>query len=398
MYKNLNEYDVTLESFNSIKKKFDHLKEAIPKNRCFLGWDGFIDHLYTIIQSRESLDKWIRMDNMKNFGNLIKKVAGSSMGIEMLLKRKTTGGFTSNVCKGMNTLGVKMSLASAWGYPNLIDIFKESLETRESIEIDSFTNPGITMGLEFNDGKILLNNIESILKINWNLINERIGIEKLVRKFEDNNIIGLGYWAVILQFEDILSHIVADILPSISHLKSKLLFLDLADVKRRTKKDLISFLKYLSRVEETVPLLLSLNDQEAKDVLSALKAANLINIKGKNIGDLTEAGVYINKFLNISYLVIHSPHFATITTKNGHFWVTEGYTSKPRYTTSAGDHFNAGTVLGLTCNLTPAESILMGNAVTAIFVRTGNSPNFNALSQFIQKYMEYIEKDNPNFP
>ena len=70
MYKNLNEYDVTLESFNSIKKKFDHLKEAIPKNRCFLGWDGFIDHLYTIIQSRESLDKWTRMDNMKNFGNL----------------------------------------------------------------------------------------------------------------------------------------------------------------------------------------------------------------------------------------------------------------------------------------------------------------------------------------
>jgi len=398
MYKNLNEYDVTLESYNSIKKKFDHLKEAIPKNSCFLGWDGFIDHLYTIIQSRESLEKWTRMDNMKNFGNLINQVAGSSMGIEILLKRRTIGGFTSNVCKGMNNLGVKMSLASTWGYPILIDIFKEFLKKRESIEVDSFTSPGITMGLEFNDGKIMLNNIESILKINWNLIKERISIEKLLQKFEKNNIIGLGYWAAILQFEDILRHIVADILPSISHLKNKLLFLDLADVKRRTKKDLISFLKYLSRVEETVPLLLSLNDQEAKDVLSALKAANLINIKGKNIGDLTEAGVYINKFLNISYLIIHSPHFAAITTKNGHFWVTEGYTSQPRYTTSAGDHFNAGAILGLACNLTPAEAIVMGNAVTAIFVRTGNSPNFNALSQFIHKYMEYIENDNPNFP
>jgi len=40
----------------------------------------------------------------------------------------------------------------------------------------------------------------------------------------------------------------------------------------------------------------------------------------------------------------------------------------------------------------------MGNADTAIFVKTGNSSNFNALSQFIHKYMEYIEKDNPNFP
>lgn len=70
MYKNLNEYDVPLESLNSIKKKFDHLKEAIPKNRCFLGWDGFIDHLYTIIQSSKSLDKWAQMDNMKKFGIL----------------------------------------------------------------------------------------------------------------------------------------------------------------------------------------------------------------------------------------------------------------------------------------------------------------------------------------
>ena len=397
MYKKLNEFDVTLESYNSIKKKIDHLKEKIPKNRCFLGWDGFIDHLYTIIQSRESLEKWTRMDNMKKFGELISSVAGSSMGIETILKRKAIGGFTSNVCKGMNTLGVKMFLTSAWGYPNLIEIFNEYLKSKDSIEVNSFTNPGITMGLEFNDGKIMLNNIESILKINWNQINERIGIENLLQKFEECNLIGLGYWAVILQFEDILRHIV-DLLPSIPHLKNKKLFLDLADVKRRTKKDLILFLKYLPKVEETIPLLLSLNDQEAKDVLSALQGANLIKIKGRNIEELIDAGIYINNFLNISYLVIHSPHFATITTKNGHFWVTEGYTSKPRYTTSAGDHFNAGTVLGLACNLTPPEAILMGNAVTAIFVRTGNSPNFNALSTFIQKYMEYIEKDNPNFP
>ena len=398
MYKARNEYDETIESYNSIQKKFDHLRKSIPKNRCFLGWDGFIDHLYTIIQSRESLDNWNRMDNMKSFGNLIRKVAGSSMGIETLLKRKAIGGFTSNVCKGMNTLGVNMSLASAWGYPNLINIFEDFLKARKSIEVNSFTNPGITMGFEFNDGKIMLNNIESILKINWNLINERIGTENLMQKFENNNLIGLGYWAVILQFEEIMHHIFTDILPSISHLTSKLLFLDLADVKRRTQNDLIHFLKYLPKVEDTIPLLLSLNDQETKDVLSALQSVNLIKTKGKNIKDLTNAGIYINDFLNISYLVIHSPQFATITTKNAHFWITEGYTSQPRYTTSAGDHFNAGTVLGLACNLTPAESILMGNALTAIFVRTGKSPNFNTLSQFIQKYMRYIEKDNPNFP
>lgn len=44
-----------------------------------------------------------------------------------------------------------------------------------------------------------------------------------------------------------------------------------------------------------------------------------------------------------------------------------------------------------------SEAILMGNAQTAIFVRTGNSPNFNQLSQFISRYMEFIDDDNPKY-
>ncbi|HEY0089298.1 MAG TPA: PfkB family carbohydrate kinase, partial [Candidatus Lokiarchaeia archaeon] len=117
----------------------------------------------------------------------------------------------------------------------------------------------------------------------------------------------------------------------------------------------------------------------------------------KNFEDYVKAGKLINDKINLSYLIIHSPHFATISTKKDHFWITEGFTSKPKFTTGAGDHFHSGVAAGLACNLTPAEAILMGNALTAIFVRTGNSPNFNDLSKFIQKYIDYVSKDNPDF-
>ena len=196
----------------------------------------------------------------------------------------------------------------------------------------------------------------------------------------------------------ILNHFLIDVFPSVKNINGKLLFLDLADIKRRTKKDLISFLKFIPSIDEKIPLFLSLNDQEAKDILLTLKEFNLLSNEKTNLNNLTDAGIFINKILNISYLVIHSPHFATITTKDDHFWIKEGFTSKPKYTTSAGDHFNAGSVLGLTCNLTPAEALVMGNALTAIFVRTGKSPSFKELSQFIHKYMDYIKIDNPNFP
>ena len=111
-------------------------------------------------------------------------------------------------------------LASAWGYPNIEDLFM-LLAERQTIEVNSFTTPGITMGLEFNDGKIMLNNIESILKINWNLITERVGKEDLIKKIERCELIGLGYWAVILEFEEIFVEILNTILPSVNNLKKR---------------------------------------------------------------------------------------------------------------------------------------------------------------------------------
>ena len=99
----------------------------------------------------------------------------------------------------------------------------------------------------------------------------------------------------------------------------------------------------------------------------------------------------------MSYVVIHSPHFATISTKDNHYWITQAYTSKAKFTTGAGDHFHSAVAAGLACDLTPPEAILMANALTGIFIRTGNSPNFTELSQFIESYIEYVEKDNPEF-
>ena len=71
MYEKLNKYDCTLKSLNSLKNKISSLKTIITKKSCFLGLDGFIDSLYNVIQSRESLKKWNRMDNMKEFGKLV---------------------------------------------------------------------------------------------------------------------------------------------------------------------------------------------------------------------------------------------------------------------------------------------------------------------------------------
>jgi hypothetical protein len=142
---------------------------------------------------------------------------------------------------------------------------------------------------------------------------------------------------------------------------------------------------------------LSLNDQEAIDISKALNKVKNIDPKKKDFKGFITAGKEINKELGLSYLVIHTPHFATCTLQNieTHWWVTEGFTAHPSFTVSAGDHFNSGVLAGLLGNLSPPEALLLGNALTAIFVRTGISPDFALLKRFINKYMDYIHKDLP---
>ncbi|MFX0058782.1 MAG: hypothetical protein ACFE85_01340 [Candidatus Hodarchaeota archaeon] len=394
MYKRLNDYDVTLESLDLLNKNFNFVKNTASKKICFLGFDGYVDSLYSVVETRINATEWKRMDSMKTFGELLVKVAGSSANVERILKKRIFGGFAPNTARALGTLGVKIHLVASLGVP----IFNEYFQPLPTIKPHSITNPGQTLGLEFNDGKVMITDFEPILKINWQTIIDKIKLEELIEMISRSNIMGFGHWALLPNLNEIWKHFLSYVFPSVSKLKNKLFFVDIADIRKRSKQDISNLIELLQRVNEHVPVMLSANDQEAMELSKSLdKVKNIIPNK-INFGDFIDGGKNINKFANLSYMIIHSPHFATISTVDDHYWITEGFTSKPKYTVAAGDYFHSGTALGLACGLSPPESILLGNALTAIFVRTGFPPDFRNLSEFLRRYLEFIENDIPNFP
>jgi hypothetical protein len=394
MYRKLNDYDVTIETLNSFTKKIETIKTSIIKKSCFLGFDGYVDSLYSLVQSRMSAKKWTRMESMKSFGELLIDVAGSSANIERVLKKRIFGGFAPNTCRALNAFGVKVYLIAALGHPKLNGFYYQLPE----VESISISNPGQTLGLEFDDGKIMITDFTPILNIDWKTLMDNVKLGKLIKTIEASDIMGFGHWALIPNLNDIWQHFLDELFPSISNLKEKIFFVDIADIRKRSRQDLLDLIKILQKIDQQVPVMLSANDQEAYCISKVLDNVKTFAPYQENSTDYIDGGKRLNTEMNLSYLVIHSPHFATISTVEDHYWITEGFTSKPKFTVGAGDYFHSGTVLGLSCGLTPPEAILMGNALTGIFVRTGNSPNFNQLSQFISRYMEFIDNDNPNFP
>ncbi len=394
MYRKLNDYDVTLETFDLITKKLESVQTTVLKKSCFLGFDGYVDSLYSLVQSRMSAKKWTRMESMKSFGELLIDVAGSSANIERVLKKRIFGGFAPNTCRALNAFGVRIYLVAALGHPKFNELYYQQL----GVESISISNPGQTLGLEFDDGKVMITDFTPILNIDWKTLMNNVKLSKLVKIIEASDIMGFGHWALMPNLNDIWQHFLDELFPNISNLKEKIFFVDIADIRKRSRKDLLDMIKILQEIDQIVPVMISANDQEAYRLSKVLDNIKTFAPYQENSADYIDGGKRLNTEMNLSYFVIHSPYFATISTVEDHYWITEGFTSKPKFTVGAGDYFHSGTVLGLSCGLTPPEAILMGNALTAIFVRTGNSPNFNQLSQFISRYMEFIENDNPNFP
>ncbi len=397
MLEKKNKYDFTFEAHTSLNKKKDEIIREISKIECFLGLDGYIDSLYSMVKIRKSKSDWVRMESMREYGERVLSAAGSSTSIERVLKSRTHGGFAPNTCGALNALGVRVYLVAACGYPQVHNIFLP-LGSNKNTEIISYVDPGDTIALEFNDGKIMMQDFTNIFKISWNLIKERVSIERLAEILEKVNIMGFGHWSLIPELSNIWKHVQEEVFPTLSQLRKKLFFVDLADIKKRTREDILEMLTILKKINEDVPVVLSLNDQECLDIYRALKIERTGQINKESGGDLPIITKEINNKLNLSYLVTHTPHFAVMACYQELYWVTEGFTSAPRFMTGAGDHFNAGLIAGLACGLDEAESLLMGNALTAIFVRTGFSPNIDALFEFIRRYLNYIRLDNPNFP
>jgi sugar/nucleoside kinase (ribokinase family) len=62
------------------------------------------------------------------------------------------------------------------------------------------------------------------------------------------------------------------------------------------------------------------------------------------------------------------------------------FTAKPRITTGAGDHFNAGFCLGRLLGLSNEDSLWMGVSTSGYYVRNAKSPSTHDLVQFLQHW------------
>jgi hypothetical protein len=286
------------------------------------------------------------------------------------------GGNGPIMANALGAYGTPVTYIGNLGAPSVHPVFAD-LAKRATIH--SIAEPGFTDAIEFDDGKIMCGKHESLKEVNWANLTRHLPEAKLLRIFSDSELIAMVNWTMLPHLSAVFQKLLTRIAPKLKGAK-RWLFFDLADPAKRTTEDIAALLKLVQRFEKYFNVILGLNLAESRQIGSVLG----IKLKDESFDAVTEHASEIREAMDIHTVVIHPTSFAAAADASGATHVLGPFTPKPKITTGAGDHFNAGFCVGRLLGAGLAESLQIGVATSGFYVRHAKSPKLDELKKFLR--------------
>lgn len=355
--------------------------------RVVIGFDGFVDEIVEAVDRRHSFAEYTRMSKMEQFAQRVLKAAGLSTNIELVPKTIKLGGNGPIMANALVKCGTQVTYMGALGSPNTHPVFDELVEG--CTEVYSLAEPGHTDAVEFDDGKIMLGKMEAIHALNWTLLKDTVGEEKLRQAFMDCDLAATLNWTMTPHLPEIWNGLLGLISPRQDGTKP-FLFVDLCDPGKRQPQDILAALDMIGEFSRFYRVILGLNRKEASEV-AAVRRLRLS--RAPEEVELEEIVRALGEDLNLWCVMVHPVHEAGAYIDGKYYYVSGPFTSKPRLTTGAGDNFNAGFCLGLMLNLEVDQCLALGKAVSGFYVRQMRSPSWSELLDFVALWADKVGED-----
>jgi len=357
-----------------MKKYIDYINSI--KGKILLGCDGFVDETYEIVEVRKSLSEFTAMKNLKQFGQLLVDRADGGVGVELVPKRRCEGGFGVNTARLAGVLGLNPILPGLYGSNEIDPAFEEF---KHHSTLYSLGDPALTIALEFNDGKVLMSNLEAVSNLTWEGFEAFFTEAQLKEMFSDVDILGLGYWSLTADFDNLFK----GFMKQYETLKApRRMVFDFADIKKKSSESFLQSLELIRSFNDKIPMTLSLNEHEVFELFLRIG----IERPDATPEAITPALTVARQKIGLDELVVHTPHFAAAScAADG-----EGFALQERQTNvirsaGAGDSFNGGYICASLGNAPIKERLVIANAATAFFVTHAAAPTREELVAQIEK-------------
>jgi len=349
------------------------------EKRALVGLDGFVDTIVTPVGLRRGQGQdFDAITTITEFGERILGAAGKSANIEFFPLMDKLGGNGPIMANALMAHGVGMTYVGALGLPNIHPVFQDFAERARVVSI---TEAAHTTAVEFDDGKLMLGQMKSLDDVTFATLEAQLGLQGLINLFAEADLISLVNWTMIPNMTAIFRELVAQVFPPLPAAE-RFFFFDLADPQKRSRADLLEVLEVIGTFGAFGKVTLGLNLKEAQQVYLALDFYAM----GESPDDLRKMAADIREKLGLATVVVHPKESAACADDTGTYWVPGPYVTKPKITTGAGDHFNAGFSLGQLLGLSPTACLTTGVTTSGHYVRTAQSPTLADLETFLANW------------
>jgi len=359
-----------------VHEQIQGARNRLARTKVLVGLDGFVDTILHVVKTRESATKYSRLERMEDFGGRISAAAGLSANMEMVSQMVKLGGNGPIMANALGAYGTAVTYIGNLGSPSIHPVFNDFARRAA---VHSIAEPGYTDAIEFDDGKLMFGKHESLKEVNWANLTKHVPEEDLLKIFEDATLIALVNWTMLSHMTAIWQKIQSRIAPKLGG-EPRWLFIDLADPAKREKEDIASALKQITKFQKYFRVVLGLNLQEARQVGEVLG----IKAPEETYDAVTKHAAMLQETLQIDTVVVHPTQFAAAADATGATHVVGPFTAKPKITTGAGDHFNAGFCIGRILGLDLESSLQIGVSTSGFYVRQAKSPRLDDLKKFLQ--------------
>ena len=343
-----------------------------------LGFDGFIDTICDVVSTRRDAGNYERVPTLANYAARIAASAGQSTNIEIVPTLVKLGGNGPIMANALTALNLSVTYCGMTGFPHANPVFEEFGTRARLLPV---CEPALTDAYEFDDGKLIVGKHATVAQVSFENLIERIGRETLQNAWDEAGFVAMVNWTMLPFMTPLWKHIAEEL---DGETGSKTLFFDLADPEKRGRADIFEALQTLAAFAPKHKVILGLNEKEAVQIGQVL---DLPTPLGEVLTPETAPALAaaIRARLEIAVVVVHPTRFAAAASENDAACVEGPWTAKPRISTGAGDHFNAGFCLGQLLGADLSQSLQIGVGTSGFYVRNAQSPSREDLSAFLKE-------------
>ena len=365
-------------------------RAALQRTPAILGFDGFLDHIYHAVDTRKSATEYTRIKTLKQLGTRIAAAAGQSTNLEIVPQAVKLGGNGPIMAFAMSSLGVPVTYIGLTGTAkDHHPVFNEFYKRATVIGIGE---PAVTDAIECEDGKLMVGKHATTADVTYDAIRKKVGDGAWKKLWDSARFVGMVNWTMLPHMSAIWRKIQSDLMPKepakgaapAAPTKEsgprKQIFFDLADPEKRSAEDIAAALKLISKFQTFYDVTLGMNEKESIEIGKVVGA----KASGKGEKMIVALAAAIREKLGIHTTVIHPVKYAAAADPSGSLFVPGPFTSHPKITTGAGDHFNAGFCIARLLGSDLAQALQLGVSCSGYYVRTAQSPSREQLVRFLQ--------------